>query len=133
MEYVLIYAQRKLALTLFLMGFLTNRNQLYGYRRIFSIFFFNRGLVLDVKGQNPKAQPSTLRIVALRIFEKSSSKNPNMLKIRYLEIRLFTQKRPVEMKLCLTLSVSQLVHFCFSKLIHTQPEFTQPQLCLFYF
>ena len=41
---------------------------LYGYRRIFSIFFFNRGLVLDVKGQNPKAQPSTLKIVALRIF-----------------------------------------------------------------
>ena len=38
---------------------------------IFNILF-NRGLVLDLKGQNPKAQPSTLKIVALRIFEKSS-------------------------------------------------------------
>ena len=59
-----------------------------------SIFFFNRGLVLDVKGQNPKAQPSTLKNVALRIFWKviNSGKNPEMLKIRYLEIKLSIQK-----------------------------------------
>ena len=90
-------------LTLFLMGFLTNRTlwgAIYGYRRIFSIFFFNRGLVLDVKGQNPKAQPSTLKIVALRNFWKiiSFGKNPEMLKIRFLEIRLFIQKRPAKIK-----------------------------------
>ena len=41
---------------------------LFGYRRIFLIKFFNRGLVLDVKGQNPKEQPSTLEIVSLRKF-----------------------------------------------------------------
>ena len=63
-------------------------------------FSFFRGLVLDVKGQNPKAQPSTLKIVALRIFWKiiNSGKNPEMLKIRYLEIRLFIQKRPAKIK-----------------------------------
>ena len=27
---------------------------LFGYWRIFSIFFFNKGIVLDVKGQNTK-------------------------------------------------------------------------------
>ena len=31
-------------------------------------YFFNGGLVLDVRGQNPKAQPSTLKIGALRNF-----------------------------------------------------------------
>ena len=40
----------------------------YGYRRVFSLFFFNWDLVLDEKGQNPKAQPSTFKIEALRIF-----------------------------------------------------------------
>ena len=32
----------------------------------FHYFFLNRDLVLDVKGQNPKAQPSTFKIEALR-------------------------------------------------------------------
>ena len=32
------------------------------------IIFLNRDLVLDEKDQNPKAQPSTFKIVALRIF-----------------------------------------------------------------
>ena len=57
-------------------GVLTNRKKewggqicppwLYGYRRVFSLFFSNRDLVFDVKDQNPKAQPSTFKIVALR-------------------------------------------------------------------
>ena len=66
---------------------------------IFNILF-NRGLVLDVKGQNPKAQASTLKIVALRIFWKiiNSGKNPEMLKIRYLKIRLFIRKSPAKIK-----------------------------------
>ena len=48
---------------------------------------FKRGLVLDIKGQNPKAEPSTLRIVALREFRKfiNFGKNPKNLKFRYLE------------------------------------------------
>ena len=41
---------------------------LYDYLRTFSILFFNRGLVMDVKGQNPKAEPSTIKIVALRYY-----------------------------------------------------------------
>ena len=40
----------------------------YGYPRIFSILFFNRGLVIDEKGQNPKAQPSIIKTVALRNY-----------------------------------------------------------------
>ena len=40
----------------------------YDYRRVFSLFFLNRDHVLDVKGQNPKAQPSTLKIEAQRNF-----------------------------------------------------------------
>ena len=57
------------------MGFLTNRKLWEGgqicppsymvFGGYFQYSFFNRGLVLDVKGQNPKAQPSTLKIVAL--------------------------------------------------------------------
>ena len=87
-------------LTLFLMDFLTNRTLFGGQIYPLVILFFNRGLVFDVKGQNPKAQPSTLKIVALRIFWRiiNSGKNPEMLKIRYLEIRLFIQKRPAKIK-----------------------------------
>ena len=65
-------------LTLFLMGFLTNRT-LWGAdlpplaiwlsEDIFNMIF-NRGLVLDAKGKNPKAQPSTLKIVDPRDFWK---------------------------------------------------------------
>ena len=64
---------------------------------IFNIFF-NRGHVLYVKGQNPKAQHSTLKIVAQRIFWKiiNFGSNPKKSKIRYLEIRLFIQKRPAK-------------------------------------
>ena len=74
------------SLTLFLMGFLTNRT-LWGSgadlpplvirlsNDIFNIFF-NRGLVFDVKGQ----------------------KNHKRFKIRYLEIRRFIQKRPAKIK-----------------------------------
>ena len=40
------------------------------------------GLFLDVKGQNPKAQPSTLNIVALKLKKNDFGKNPKMLKIR---------------------------------------------------
>ena len=41
------------------------------------------GLFLDVKGQNPKAQPSTLNIVALKLKKKNNfGKNPEILKIR---------------------------------------------------
>ena len=43
---------------------------------------------MDVKVQNPKAQLSTLKIVALRIFWKiiNFGKIPKVLKIRNLEI-----------------------------------------------
>ena len=44
---------------------------LYGYRRIFSIFFY-RGLVLDIKCQNPKEEPSIFKIVVPRNFWKLS-------------------------------------------------------------
>ena len=65
------------ALILFLMSFLTNRTLWGGGRSaplaillLECIFFsFNRGLVLDLKGQNPKTQPSILKIVPLRKFE----------------------------------------------------------------
>ena len=68
----------------------------YGYRRVFSLFFLNRDLVLDVKGQNPKAQPSTFKIEALRIFWKINifRETLKMLKIRYLEIRSSSEKGP---------------------------------------
>ena len=73
---------------------------LYDYLRTFSILFFNRGLVMDVKGQNPKAEPSTIKIVALRYYWKiiNFGKKPKKLKSRYLEILLFIHKRPVKIK-----------------------------------
>ena len=59
------------------MAFLTNRTLwggadlpplgLWLLEDIFNVFF-NRGHVLDVNGKNPKVQPSTLKIVALRTF-----------------------------------------------------------------
>ena len=69
-------------------------------KRYYHYFFLNKGLALDVKGQNPKAEPSTFKIVALRIFLKiiNFGKNPKVLKIRYLEIRLFIQKRAAKIK-----------------------------------
>ena len=84
--------------------FLTNRKDrgvrsappwLYGYRRVFSLFFLNRDLFLDVNDQNPKEQPSTFKIEAHRIFWKIDifGENPTNLKIRCLEIWLFIQKR----------------------------------------
>ena len=50
---------------------------------------------MDEKDQNPKAQPSTFKIEALRIFWKIDifGENPKKLKIRYLEIRCSIQKR----------------------------------------
>ena len=66
--------------TLSMLGYLTNRNDwgggggqifpplVYGYRRVFSLFFSNWDLILDEKDQNLKAQPSTFKIEALRIF-----------------------------------------------------------------
>ena len=85
-------------LTLSLMGFLTNRT-LWGGRS-FSILFFNRGLVIAVKGQNLKAQPSSLKIVAQKNYWKTINfgKNPKKLKPPYLEIRLFIHKRPAKFK-----------------------------------
>ena len=73
---------------------------LYGYRWVFSLFFSNRNLVLDVKDQNPKAQPSTFNIQALRFFRKIDifGENPTKRKIRKLEIRLFIQKRSAKIK-----------------------------------
>ena len=60
------------------------------------------GLVLDVKGQNSKAQPSTSKIVALRNFKKQNNqywqKNPKKFKTRHLVIKLFIQKRPTKIK-----------------------------------
>ena len=55
---------------------------------------------MDEKDQNPKAQPSTFKIVALRIFWKIDifGENPKKLKIRYLEIRCFIQKRSAKIK-----------------------------------
>ena len=49
-------------------------------------FWFYWGLVLDVKGKNPKAQPSTLKIEAMRRFWKINNvgKNRKKLKISYL-------------------------------------------------
>ena len=93
------------------MGFLTNLKLGGGGRSAppsyianggyFQYSFFNRGLVLRVKGQNPKAQPSTLKIVALREFKKKSivAKILKNLKIQNLEIRLFIQRRPAKFKL----------------------------------
>ena len=51
---------------------------------------------MDEKDQNPKAQPSTFKIEALRIFWKIDifGENPKKLKIRYLEIRCIFQKGP---------------------------------------
>ena len=51
---------------------------------------------MDVKDQNPKAQPSTFKIEALRIFWKIDifGENPKKLKIRYLEIRCSSEKGP---------------------------------------
>ena len=47
----------------------------------FQYSFFNRGHVLDVKVQIPKAQPSTLKIVALR--------RPTNIKQRHIECSSF--------------------------------------------
>ena len=54
----------------------------------------NLELVLDERDQNPKTQPSTFNIVALRIFWKIYifEENRKKVKIRFLEIKLFTQK-----------------------------------------
>ena len=51
---------------------------------------------MDEKDQNPKAQPSTFKIEALRIFWKIDifGENPKKLKIRYLEIRCSSEKGP---------------------------------------
>ena len=57
--------------------------------RVFSLFFFSdRDLVLDVKDQIPKAQPSTFKIQALSFFLKRDifGKNATKWKIRYSEI-----------------------------------------------
>ena len=64
------------------------------------LFFLNRDLVLDEKDQNPKAQPSTFKIVALRIFWKIDifCENPKKLKIRYLENRCYIQERSAKIK-----------------------------------
>ena len=50
---------------------------------------------MDEKDQNPKAQPSTFKIVAHRIFWKIDifGENPKKLKIRYLKIRCLIRKR----------------------------------------
>ena len=52
---------------------------------------------MDVNGKNPKVQPSTLKIVALRKII-NLGKNPKRLKIRYLEIRLFNEKSAAKIK-----------------------------------
>ena len=97
------------SLTLFLMGILTNRT-LWGadlnpscYMAMWWFFFnsfFNRSLVLDANGQNPNEQPSTLKIVALRNCWKivNFGKIPKILKIRYLEITFYIQKKPAKIK-----------------------------------
>ena len=43
---------------------------------------------MDVKGQNPKAEHSTIKMVSLRYYWKiiNFSKNPKKLESRYLEI-----------------------------------------------
>ena len=53
---------------------------------------------MGVKGQNPKAQPSTFKIEALRFFWKIDifRENPKKLKIRYLEIRCSSEKGPTD-------------------------------------
>ena len=57
----------RLYLTLFLMG--GGRSVPPSYMSIGGYFQYSFLIgVLDVKGKNPKAQPSTLKIVALRIF-----------------------------------------------------------------
>ena len=60
----------------------------------------NWDLVLDEKDQNPKAQPSTFEIVALRIFWKIDifCENPKKLKIRYLENRCYIQESSAKIK-----------------------------------
>ena len=56
--------------------------------------YSNWDLVLDIKDQNAKAQPSTFKIVSLRGFWKVDifDENKKRLKIRYLEIRIFIKK-----------------------------------------
>ena len=51
---------------------------------------------MDEKDQNPKAQPSTFKIEAHRIFWKIDilGENPKKLKSRYLEIRCSSEKGP---------------------------------------
>ena len=71
----------KFYLTLSISGYLTNWKDQQGGRsaphppcymaiRGYFHFFSNRDIVLDIKDQNPKAQPSTFKIVALRSFWK---------------------------------------------------------------
>ena len=85
-----------------------------GYFNPFNIGVFNKPkrlggrstplviwVVLDVNGRDPKAQPSTLTIVALRVLWKifDFCKIPIKLKIRFLALKLLIKKRPAKMTL----------------------------------
>ena len=48
--------------------FTSNSQKIPDNPRFTRDYYTVRDLVLDVKGQNPKAQPSTFKIEALRIF-----------------------------------------------------------------
>ena len=82
-------------LTLSISGYLTSRKDGGARSEGIFIIFSNWDLVLDVKDQNPKAQPSTFKIVALRVFWNIDifSKNKKKMKIRYITIRIFIQKK----------------------------------------
>ena len=72
----------------------------YGYRRVFSLFFLNWDLVLDEKGQNPKAQPSTFKIVGSRAKQKIGSRARKSLisKFCYLKMGDCRLSRAVRIK-----------------------------------
>ena len=59
-------------------------------------------LACDVKSENLNAQPSTLENVAMNFKNKKlcfgQKSGQKKLKIRYLEIRLLTKKRPAKIK-----------------------------------
>ena len=65
------------------------------------LLFFTYGVfALDVKGPNLKAQPNTLKTVAMIFFSEIIvlGQNLNFLIIRYVETKLFIKKKSAKIK-----------------------------------
>ena len=57
------------------------------------VIWLLEGTLMDVKDQNPKAQPSTFKIRALSFWKNDIfGENPTKWKIRYFEIRPHPKK-----------------------------------------